>query len=178
MTGAGYRWYETANFCLEGARARGRDLRAHHNLGVWRGTDYLGVGVGAVSTLPPEEAPVEGLGGSGLPRTGGRGGGVRRRNLPSVGALRRGARPRRGAAARGRAARRADANGRAADARARLDEPVAFADVAGVVDGAALDRLVDDGLIARVPVEVGEGLVLTPRGRFVGGGVTAELVDL
>jgi oxygen-independent coproporphyrinogen-3 oxidase len=28
LTGAGYRWYETANFCLSGERADGRDLRA------------------------------------------------------------------------------------------------------------------------------------------------------
>ncbi|HEY2073838.1 MAG TPA: coproporphyrinogen-III oxidase family protein, partial [Gaiellaceae bacterium] len=44
LTGAGYRWYETANFC------RG-DRRALHNLGYWLGRDYLGVGVGAVSTI-------------------------------------------------------------------------------------------------------------------------------
>ncbi len=62
LTGAGYRWYETANFCLDGGRAGGRDLRAHHNLGYWHGRDYLGVGIGAVSTL----------------------GGLRRRNAPSL----------------------------------------------------------------------------------------------
>ena len=67
LTGAGYRWYETANFCRSDD---GRDLRAHHNLAIWRGADYLGIGVGAVSTL----------------------GGVRRRNLPSVARLRRRAR--------------------------------------------------------------------------------------
>src|SRR5438876_1090703 len=33
LTGAGYRWYETANFCLAPDRAGGRDLRARHNLG-------------------------------------------------------------------------------------------------------------------------------------------------
>ena len=33
LTAAGYRWYETANFCLTGSAAAGRDLRAHHNLG-------------------------------------------------------------------------------------------------------------------------------------------------
>ena len=62
LTAAGYRWYETANFCLDGARAGGRDLRAHHNLGYWRGRDYLGLGIGAVSTVSGE----------------------RRRNLPSL----------------------------------------------------------------------------------------------
>src|SRR5436309_1911849 len=35
LNAAGYRWYETANFCL--AEAGGRDLRAHHNLAYWLG---------------------------------------------------------------------------------------------------------------------------------------------
>ena len=47
LTGAGYRWYETANFCRGGRRAE-------HNLGYWLGRDYLGLGVGAVSTLGTE----------------------------------------------------------------------------------------------------------------------------
>ena len=47
LTGAGFRWYETANFCRDEAR----DLRAHHNLGYWLGRDYLGLGIGAVSTV-------------------------------------------------------------------------------------------------------------------------------
>ena len=47
LTGAGYRWYETANFCRH-------DLRARHNLGYWLGHDYLGIGVGAVSTVGGE----------------------------------------------------------------------------------------------------------------------------
>ncbi len=48
LTAAGYRWYETANFCrLDGER----DLRSQHNLGYWLGHDYLGLGVGAVSTV-------------------------------------------------------------------------------------------------------------------------------
>ena len=37
LTGAGYRWYETANFCLRPEVAGGRDLRARHNLGYWLG---------------------------------------------------------------------------------------------------------------------------------------------
>jgi len=41
---AGYRWYETANFCRPGHECR-------HNLGYWLGHDYLGIGVGAVSTI-------------------------------------------------------------------------------------------------------------------------------
>ena len=51
LTAAGYRWYETANFCRLPDRAGGRDLRARHNLGYWLGHDYLGLGVGAVSTI-------------------------------------------------------------------------------------------------------------------------------
>src|SRR5260221_6012 len=48
LTGAGYRWYETANFCrIDDAR----DLRARHNLAYWLGRDYLGIGIGAVSTI-------------------------------------------------------------------------------------------------------------------------------
>src|SRR5579864_5681252 len=49
LTGAGYRWYETANFCR--TDASGRDLRARHNLAYWLGRDYLGLGIGAVSTI-------------------------------------------------------------------------------------------------------------------------------
>ena len=47
LTEAGYRWYETANFCRS-------DKRSRHNLGYWLGHDYLGLGVGAVSTLGDE----------------------------------------------------------------------------------------------------------------------------
>jgi oxygen-independent coproporphyrinogen III oxidase len=47
LTDAGYRWYETANFCRDGKRAE-------HNLAYWLGRDYLGIGVGAVSTLADE----------------------------------------------------------------------------------------------------------------------------
>ena len=47
LTEHGYRWYETANFCREGKRAL-------HNLGYWLGRDYLGVGLGAVSTIATE----------------------------------------------------------------------------------------------------------------------------
>jgi oxygen-independent coproporphyrinogen III oxidase len=47
LTANGYRWYETANFCRD-------DKRALHNLGYWLGRDYIGIGVGAVSTLGSE----------------------------------------------------------------------------------------------------------------------------
>src|SRR5204863_6325353 len=51
LTEAGYRWYETANFCRPGAPAGAADFRAKHNLAYWLGRDYLGLGIGAVSTL-------------------------------------------------------------------------------------------------------------------------------
>src|SRR5206468_8797909 len=37
LTGAGYRWYEPANFCRTATLADGLDLRTHHNLAYWRG---------------------------------------------------------------------------------------------------------------------------------------------
>jgi oxygen-independent coproporphyrinogen-3 oxidase len=149
LTGAGYRWYETANFCLSD---RGRDLRAQHNLAIWRGADYLGIGVGAVSTLGTE----------------------RRRNLPSVAryvaALDGGDAP-------PREVERLDAPTRAVERLMlglRLDEPFAVdtAGVEDVVDADALERLTVAGLVVRV----GDGVRLTPRGRLLGGAVTAELL--
>ena len=149
LTGAGYRWYETANFCRSD---RGRDLRAQHNLAIWRGADYLGIGVGAVSTLGAE----------------------RRRNLPSVAryvaALEGGDAP-------PREVERLDAPTRAVERLMlglRLDEPFAVetAGVEGVVDADALERLTVAGLVDRV----GEGVRLTSRGRLLGGAVTAELL--
>jgi oxygen-independent coproporphyrinogen-3 oxidase len=149
LTGAGYRWYETANFC---GSDRGRDLRAQHNLAIWRGADYLGVGVGAVSTL----------------------GGERRRNLPSVGrytaALAAGEDP-------PREIERLDTRTRAVERLMlglRLDEPLAIDvdGVADVVDRDALARLVERGLVERRNGRVR----LTSRGRLLGGAVTAELL--
>jgi oxygen-independent coproporphyrinogen-3 oxidase len=151
---AGYRWYETANFCLEGRRAGGRDLRARHNLGYWHGHDYLGIGIGAVSTLA----------------------GTRRRNLPGlpqyVQALATGATP----------PRELEPIDAATSARERLllglrlDEPVVVADVEHALDRGALTRLVELELVEVATNGRGEELRLTRRGRFLGGGVTAELM--
>lgn len=44
---AGYRWYETANFARPGHECR-------HSQAYWGAADYLGIGVGAVSTLGAE----------------------------------------------------------------------------------------------------------------------------
>jgi len=146
LTRAGYRWYETANFCLDD----GRDLRAQHNLAIWHGHDYLGVGIGAVSTL----------------------GGERRRNLPSlgryVGALRAGDAPPREIEALSAATRAVET----LMLGLRLDEPLGLDGLEAVVDRASLARLVECRLVERV----GRAIRLTPRGRLLGGAVTAELM--
>jgi oxygen-independent coproporphyrinogen-3 oxidase len=150
LTSAGYRWYETANFCRAPERAGGRDLRARHNLGYWLGRDYLGIGVGAVSTIENR----------------------RWRNAPSlaryVGSLLAGERPSR---------ELEDLPHRVRDAERvmlglRLDEPLPIAGLEHALDHAELERLTALGLAASA-----DGLLaLTPRGRFVGGGVTARLL--
>ncbi len=155
LTAAGYRWYETANFCLDDGRADGRDLRAHHNLGYWRAHDYLGVGIGAVSTL----------------------GGRRRRNSASIGgyiaALAAGDVP-------PRELEELDAKTKAQERvmlGLRLDEPLPLAGLESALDPSALERLVRGGLVVTESRPGGEEtLTLTPRGRFLGGGVTAELL--
>ena len=125
LVGNGYRWYETANFCLEPERAQGRDLRARHNLAYWLGRDYLGLGIGAVSTV----------------------GGLRWRNGPSLarytGALAAGARP-------PREAEELDELTRAwerAMLGLRLDEELPLGDLEGVLEQAALARLAELGLL-------------------------------
>ena len=155
LTAAGYRWYETANFCLEPERARGRDLRARHNLAYWWGRDYLGIGVGAVSTVD----------------------GVRRRNLPGVGryvdALGAGRRPPRETEVLDDETHRREK----LLLGLRLDEPLAIADVDGVVDRNALARMVAGGLVQLSSNGRGDEIRLTRRGRFLGGGVTAEIIS-
>jgi oxygen-independent coproporphyrinogen-3 oxidase len=156
LTGAGYRWYETANFCRSPERASGRDLRARHNLAYWLGRDYLGIGVGAVSTLD----------------------GVRRRNLPSLGrylaALGAGEEPPRELEVLDRATRTRER----LLLGLRLDEPLTLAAVAGALDRGAAERLAAGGLLELASDDGGdETVALTRRGRFLGGGVTVELLD-
>ncbi|HEY6960433.1 MAG TPA: radical SAM family heme chaperone HemW [Gaiellaceae bacterium] len=146
LTRAGYRWYETANFCRRG----GRDLRARHNLGYWLGRDYLGVGVGAVSTIENR----------------------RWRNAPSLArymaALQAGERPGREVEALPAEVRRTER----VMLGLRLDEPLPLAEVGDAVDVAELARLEALGLATREGTAIG----LTRRGRFLGGAVTAALV--
>ena len=143
LVGAGYRWYETANFCRPGREAR-------HNLGYWYGEDYLGLGIGAVSTAA----------------------GVRWRNRPSLagylGALAAGRRPPRDEELLEPEVVRRER----LMLGLRLDEPLPLAQVTAAVDWDALGRMERLGLVERRD----GGLVLTRRGRFLGGGVTAELM--
>jgi oxygen-independent coproporphyrinogen III oxidase len=150
LTSAGYRWYETANFCRRPELAEGRDLRARHNLAYWQSRDYLGLGIGAVSTV----------------------GGRRWRNRPSLGryvdALATGAVPPRELELLDDDVRRREH----VMLGLRLDEPLTLAGLEAALDGAAVDRLERLGLAERDA----DTLRLTRRGRFLGGGVTAELL--
>jgi oxygen-independent coproporphyrinogen-3 oxidase len=148
LTAAGYRWYETANFCR--TPPGGRDLRAHHNLAYWEGRDYLGLGIGAVSTV----------------------GGRRWRNTPRlpayVAALRDGTVP-------ARELETIDEGTRVREhvmLGLRLDEPLPLAGLEDALDDAALQRLTGLGLVRHDE----RTIALTRRGRFLGGGVTADLL--
>jgi oxygen-independent coproporphyrinogen-3 oxidase len=144
LTGAGYRWYETASFCRAGREAR-------HNLGYWLGRDYLGIGIGAVSTL----------------------GEARRRNLPKLATY----------LSAGSAGEPPPRELETLDAATRLrerlllglrlDAPLPLAEVESALDPVALDRMVRLGLVE----QAGGALRLTRRGRFLGGAVTAELLE-
>jgi len=139
LTDAGYRWYETANFCRDGKRAE-------HNLGYWLGRDYLGIGVGAVSTLGAE----------------------RRRNTPKLSKY-----------LRGDYDREVEPLDEATRAKERvmlglrLDEPLPLAGIRHALDPAGLARVRQLGLAEHDE----ETLALTARGRFLGGAVTAELLN-
>jgi oxygen-independent coproporphyrinogen-3 oxidase len=154
LTAAGYRWYETANFCRRPENGDARDLRARHNLGYWLGRDYLGLGVGAVSTIH----------------------GMRRRNTPRLGrylaALADGRRPERDLEPLDEDVRRRER----VLLGLRLDEPLRLAGLDGALDRTALERLERLGLTERAGADGSETLMLTPRGRFLGGGVTADLL--
>ena len=148
LTGSGFRWYETANFCRVDAA---RDLRSRHNLAYWLGHDYLGIGIGAVSTIENR----------------------RWRNSPRLGryleALGVGWKPER---------ELEDVGG---DVRARervmlglrLDEPLPLAGLQQALDPVGLARVESLGLAERAGEDA---LTLTQRGRFLGGAVTAELL--
>jgi oxygen-independent coproporphyrinogen-3 oxidase len=154
LRSAGYRWYETANFCLEASRGGGRDLRSQHNLAYWRGRDYLGLGIGAVSTV----------------------GDRRWRNAPRL-------RPYLDALGAGRRPPR-EVEPLPSDVRLReramlglrLDQPLALASVEGALDAQALRRMEELALVERRGDRGAATVELTERGRFVGDAVAAELI--
>ena len=159
LLGAGYRWYETANFCR--VDPRGRDLRSRHNLAYWRGRDYLGLGIGAVSTVSGERWRT-------TPRLG-----------PYLAAVGAGRRPLREIEPLPDSVQREER----VMLGLRLDEPLPLEAVATSLDPGALARLERLGLARRV---LGEGeapagadagaVTLTTRGRLLGDGVTADLL--
>lgn len=144
LEAAGYRWYETANFARPGHECR-------HSLAYWGAADYLGIGVGAVSTIA----------------------GRRRRNGPGLdGYLRALAAgddpPRSGEGLDADDLRRERwmlglrlARGMDLDWAGRPDRPQAIA------------RLEAAGLLRRE----GDRLALTRRGRFVQNAVLHELME-
>jgi oxygen-independent coproporphyrinogen-3 oxidase len=154
LLAAGYRWYETANFCRTASSAGGRDLRSRHNLAYWRRRDYLGLGVGAVSTVAGE----------------------RRQTTPKLGfyleALREGRAPLRTIEPLSAEVER--------DERVmlglRLDEPLRLDAAVPEVDHDALRRLERLGLARLTPSAGGGELTLTQRGRLLGDAVTADLL--
>jgi oxygen-independent coproporphyrinogen-3 oxidase len=154
LTASGYRWYETANFCRAPEQASGRDLRSRHNLAYWLGRDYLGLGIGAVSTVD----------------------GMRWRNAPGISRYL-------AAVAVGEAPPR-ELEPLPAEVQLeervilglRLDEPLALGRLAAAVDDDAVDRLQRLGLVVRGGDGAEATLSLTDRGRFLGGGVTAALL--
>jgi oxygen-independent coproporphyrinogen-3 oxidase len=140
---AGYRWYETANFCRD-------DRRAAHNLAYWTGRDYLGIGIGAVSTIGLE----------------------RRTNRPSlagfVDALERGEEP-------PRSLEQLTAEERARERLLlglRLDVPFATTGLEHAIDPAGLERMVSLGLVEPAPGT----LRLTPRGRLLANDVVSSVI--
>jgi oxygen-independent coproporphyrinogen-3 oxidase len=143
LVAAGYDWYETASFARDGRRGV-------HNSAYWSGADYIGVGIGAVSTV-----------------------GERRwRNRPRLEAYLE-------AVADGHEApceiETIDASIRLRERLIlglRLREGVALAEVAAVVDVDELGHLVGHGIVA-----VADGrLRLERRGRLLYNDVIARLL--
>jgi oxygen-independent coproporphyrinogen III oxidase len=140
---AEYRWYETANFCRSGHECR-------HNLGYWLGHDYLGFGVGAVSTIGLE----------------------RRRNRSGLrgylAAVEAGGDP----PADVEMLTPAERGTERLMLGLRLDRPLELNGLAALVDDRACDRLVAAGMLDRSD----GALALTERGRFLANDVVASVL--
>ena len=142
LRGAGYRWYETANFCRDGRRSQ-------HNLGYWLGHDYLGMGVGAVSTMGLE----------------------RRRNALAAalsGAVEAGAAP----PAEIELLTPEQRGSERLMLGLRLDRPLRLAGLEGVIDPSQLLRMQRAGLIE----PRGDAILLSDRGRFLANDVVSTIL--
>lgn len=141
LTASGYDWYEIASF------ARGVEHQGRHNRAYWEGRDYLGLGVGAVSTVS----------------------GVRRANGPRLAAYLE------DPAAAPATEERIDARTRAEERLMlglRLAEGVPIGAVEEVLDERGLDRLVGTG----IAVVEGGRIRLERRGRMLLHDCVAELL--
>lgn len=141
LTASGYDWYEIASF------ARGVAHQGRHNRAYWEGRDYLGLGVGAVSTVS----------------------GVRRANGPRLAAYLE------DPAAAPATEERIDARTRAEERLMlglRLAEGVPIGAVEDVLDERGLDRLVGAG----IAVVEGGRIRLERRGRMLLHDCVAELL--
>jgi oxygen-independent coproporphyrinogen-3 oxidase len=143
LVGEGYGWYETANFSRPGREAR-------HNLAYWQGRDYLGIGIGAVSTVGHKRWR-------------------NRRGLAGyLSALADGRRP-------PRELERLPVETKLRERLMlglRLERPMNVSELEAVVDLRGVERLESLGLLQRR----GDHVALTARGRFVGGGATVALM--
>ncbi len=143
LRGAGYRWYETANFCRPGRESA-------HNLGYWQGRDYLGLGVGAVSTLGLE----------------------RRRVLPGLrrylAAVEAGEVP----PAQLEALTPEERGAERIMLGLRLERPLHLDGLAHLLEAAQLERLTGLGLVERGP----RTIRLSERGRFLANDVVATIL--
>ncbi|MCC6832278.1 MAG: radical SAM family heme chaperone HemW [Thermoleophilia bacterium] len=144
LEAAGFRWYETANFARPGHECR-------HSLAYWSAADYLGIGVGAVSTA----------------------GGVRWRNAAGVdryiAALDAGEAPR-------RETETLDADTRRRERwmlGLRVDRDLDIGWAGAPDHPEALERLEAGGLVRRS----GSRIALTRRGRFIQNAVLQELME-
>ena len=143
LRAAGYRWYETANFCRPGREAL-------HNLGYWEGRDYLGLGIGAVSTIGLE----------------------RRRNRPSLRTYLEAVEAGRPAPADIEQLTRAERGSERLMLGLRLDRPLRVSDLWPLIDAAQLERMARAGMLSRD----GDTILLEDRGRFLANDVVSTLL--
>lgn len=144
LEGAGYHWYELANFARAGAECR-------HSIAYWEARDYLGLGVGAVSTLGPE----------------------RRRNAPGLDAYMRSLA---GGTSPPRTHEGLDDDTRRRERwmlATRLDRPLEIAWAGPPDHPEALGVLERRGLVTTAPGTVS----LTRRGRLLQNAVVQQLMD-